>query len=660
MSARIRRTLRDASVLGPALFAAAFAVSCSGSGSDDDNNSFLVRVADHATDATANQVVSGNWMVYFADEAASGSTDLNLDGDAADDVAVAINMKNTKDNVLRAAIDAAIVGAQVYLVVDEAEDGIDWDGDLALDDLVLLHWSLAADVVTFVDLLDPNSGLGTPLLALDNQRVYYAASVVPSGDETTLRYVDEADPLVPVVVENTLGGGPLAPLLLGQEEGLIFLVLDETSGPGPLFPGPPTPDYNLDGDNTDSACLALLDGTQDDSVVVQVPLAMSDAGAPVAACRNTTQSEWLVAFLVNEAAQGATNLNDAALFVNALVPDSCSGTPDLDTDDDVLHYLRYEELVMGTPAVNTGLAGQDRVLVVPDYAATLSAELDATCDFNEDGDSDDIVVRWVEAIDATVDDVMPPRDPSQLFAAYDVPGGSFGVSALLERLVMVVDEAADSSDINGDGDSDDTLVGYLDPIDGFTADWDFEHPTGNPGIGLGPTAGNYAGVNWMAAEQSEGRLGMALMEETFGISVNVDLFCDFEEKDTDAIDSLPIWADFESGPILDFDGQGYALLESDPGIVQARGFVFFRVSESADAFDYNNDGDTNDVILMRNPQAQCSTVAMATASSLGGDNPVIVTDGAQGAVFISSEFQAGEDFNGDGDVNDLVPRYFVF
>ena len=661
-SRSVRSSLRWLLPLAVALPAA----SC-GSSSSGDSGSFVLRTTDHAVDATSRQVVAGLWMIYFADEGTSAAfpgVDLNGDGDTDDDVAVVAQMAQAKETVLRAAVDATAVGNEIYLVVDEAVDGMDWDGDLALDDLVLLHWSQAADAVTFVDLLDPASTTtGTPLLALEGQRVYYASATAPSGDETTLRYVDRLDPLVPVTVENFLGGGALAPLILGKVEGLIFLLLDETTGPSPLVPGPPLVDYNLDGDDTDTAVLALLDGTDEDATVVHMKVAMSDADAPFDARGAVlTGGEWLVACLVNENAQGATNLNDQALFANPLLPDTC-GVSDPDTDDDVLFYARYDDLAAGGDAVNTGLAGIDRVIAVQDYVATLSPEADAFCDFNGDLDTTDSMVRWVEAIDPLVEDLAPPRDPSQLFAAHTgIAGESFGLSSLEQRFVMVVDEAADAADINGDTDMDDTLVGFLEPTDGFTADWVFSHPTGNPGIGLGPTGGNYAGVNWMADEEREGRLGLALMEEVFGFTVNVDLFCDEVDggKDADAADSLPIWADFESGPVLDFDGQGYAIVESDPGLVQARGFAFYRVSETADNFDYNQDGDLNDAILFRNPQTQCATVAMATASLLAGDNPVIVTDGVNGAVFLASEFAADLDFNGDGDLNDLVPRYFLF
>ena len=644
-------SLRLLATLVPAVLCAA----CSGSSGDNDN-AFVLRTADHGVQATSAQVVRGGWMVYFADEATSGAADLNGDGDAVDQVAVAVNLSKNGGTVLRAALAAEIVSGEVYLVVDEAEDGMDWDGDVA-DNLVLLHWSNTAGMTTFVDVLDPLSMTAAPLLALEEERVYYASNAVPVGDETTLRYVDEADPLVPVTVLNTAGAGALAPLLLEESEGLIFLLLDEATGPSPPpADGVATPDYNLDGDNTDNACLALLDGTDEAAEVLNVFAAMSDAGAPLAARHSGSpgDSEWLLALLVNEAAQGATNLNDPGLFANPLVPDSCAGTPDMDTADDVLFFGRYEELILGDPLVNTGLAGSERVVVVEDHVATVSPEGDAGCDLNEDLDSTDRVVRWVEAIEP----VAPPRDPSQLHALFDVAGGSRGLSHVSDRLVIVADEAQDDDDIDGDGDMTDTLVGLLDPADGFAVTWTFSHPDTNPGTGVSGV--HFVGANWMADGPQESRLGLAWMEEVHGFTLNVDLFCDFFEKDADAADSLPIWADVTGGGVLDFDGQGYALVENDPGIVLARGFAFYRVSEASDNQDYNNDGDMSDAILFRNPQTQCATVAMGTASSLGGVNPVIVTDAVKGAVYLASEFQAGIDFNGDGDMNDLVPRWFVF
>ncbi|MCZ6597220.1 MAG: hypothetical protein O7B99_06265, partial [Planctomycetota bacterium] len=148
-------------------------------------------------------------------------------------------------------------------------------------------------------------------------------------------------------------------------------------------------------------------------------------------------------------------------------------------------------------------------------------------------------------------------------------------------------------------------------------------------------------------------------EEVPNLDLNIEAFCGFKTSfDGDMIDVLPVWADFAAGPTLDFDGQGYALVPNNAGIVQARSLAFYRVSEAADGIDYNNDGDMNDPILFRNPLTLCSTTAMATSSGLIG--PVIVTDERElGAAFFADEAAAGKDLNDDGDVFDVVARYFL-
>ncbi len=648
-----------------AALSAPLVVAC-GSSSSGDSASFIVRTASNAIDATSEIVVAGGWMVYLGDEGTSGSggagsTDLNGDGDTADDVAVAVNLFSLVETPLRAAIGAAVVGDEIYLLVDESVDGappgMDWDGDGTPNDIVLLHWSAAADVVTYVDTIAPIvAGAPKALLPVAGERLYYNSSAALVGpDDTSLRFVDKDDPLVPVVVTNAAGGGQLQPFLIDEVEGLVFLFLDEAAPPP--SPGDGGTDYNFDGDSSDRFVLALLDGTDEMATIANVELALPDADAPFDARAGT--DTWLVGFLVSEVGQGlgGTNFNDPALFVNPPIPPVCAAMPDLDVDDDVLHFLDYATFLTGTPPVNTGLVGTDRVVVVDSYVATISLEADANCNLNQDADGgtgSDAVVRWVEAVDP----VDAPNLPNQLRALSDVPGGSHGLSSLGDRFIIVVDEAADGNNIDGKPFNN-TLVGFLTPADGFLADWTFAHPTTNPGTGI--PGEPYVGANWLAPEEEDGRLGMVYQEEVPLQSINVDLFCDLVMKDIDANDSLPIWADFEFGPILDFDGQGYALLESDPGVTQARFFAFYRVSEMLDGDqDYNNDGDTNDVILFRNPQTQCGTVAMGTSSVLPPPNPAIITDGDRGGVFISDEALAGVDLNGDGDLSDLVPRYFLF
>lgn len=635
---------------------------CGGGGGTD---AFKVRTGTYAASTATPMVVGLNWLVYFADEAAAGpgGTDLNGDGDAIDGVAVAVKINRSRETLLGvAAASAAAVNGEIYLAVVEAVDGRDWNGMNGLGDLVLLHWSERTQVVTFVDTLDPNI---VNLAHVDvDRRLYYSAAATPAGDETTLRYLDSGQPTTPVVVENELGGGPLSPVLQGEDDGLIFLLIDETVEGG---------DRNGDGDATDRFVLALLDGTDPASRVKSVGLAQRNASSPFDAY--PIQAGWQVGFLVNEAAQGNTNLNDQALFANPLLPASCAGTPDLDTADDVLHFLDYDGFLAGTSGPeNTGLAGRDRVVVVEDHVATLSAEADANCDLNEDMDLLDVVPRWV----GTALPIAPPVDPNELHAvAQTIPGGSLGIARLGRRYVIVVDEAADSRNLDGKV-QDHQLVGWLDPADGPTASWTFAHQApGRPAIGTGifedtdgdgvPDPGSgmsepYAGTNWMQPEDVFGRLGVTFLEEVPGTnprvaSINNNYRCGILIKDTDLIDAVPVWADFESGPVLDWDGVGYALSNANPGVVVAGGFAYFNVGEAEDNFDYTGDGALDDVLLFRNPLTACNPIDMSVSSSLPG--PAIVTDdNARGAAFFVSEAMEGMDLNGDGDTNDLIVRYF--
>jgi len=232
----------------------------------------------------------------------------------------------------------------------------------------------------------------------------------------------------------------------------------------------------------------------------------------------------------------------------------------------------------------------------------------------------------------------------------------------------VVSEADDEQNLDGKIQDHD-LVGWLDPALGASATWHFSHQSSlvpSFGTGVFDAGGHsepFAGTDWMAAESVDGRLGVSFQEEVPGTnpmvgSLNTNLNCNFFAKDSDKTDVLPVWADFESGPVLDWDGVGFALADGNAGIVIAAGFAFFRVSEANDNLDYNGDGDKADEMLFRNPLTTCEPVAMAVSSAIV--SPVITTDRLQGGAFLSSESKAGVDFNHDGDTTDLVVRYFMF
>lgn len=638
-----------------------------GCGSSDDDSGFSLRTTTQAAEPSASIVIAGDWMVYFASEGFSGLTgsNFNLDPDKTDQVAFAVNLRTlVETNLQVAARGAVILGDQIYLTVDEALDGFDWD-PLVVDADVLLHWSATAAMVTRVDTLDLAFAGEMPRVV--GGRLYYTAATTFAGtDETNLRRIEEAMPTMPLVVPNEATAGNVQAHLVGEDQGLLFCVIDETDD-GMI--------RNGDGEALDEHVLALLDGTDPLATLRNVGLALASDSGPLAA-RVLGTSRWLVAFLVDETFQGGTNFNNQTLFSQPLLPESCAGTPDMDVLDQVLFFLDFTAAGAVLP-VNTGLAGHERVLVLDGFVATISDELDANCNLNAgtgDTDTSDEVARWV----ATTTPIAPAREADQLHAlATSIAGGSRGLSVLDNRLIAVIDEDEDSFDHDGKLPEHE-LVAWLDPAVA-SAPWHFSHQAssadccgGNPPstcrFGTGVFDSNcdsepFAGASWMAAEAVGDRLALVFLEEVPGTnpdvgSLNTNLDCAVVAKDTDKLDALPVWADFESGPTLDFDGVGFAVDAGNPGIEIARDFAFFRVSEAADNRDYNNDGQRNDVVLFRNPLLACEPVPMATSSSL--PSQVISTDRDLGAAFLSSESQAGIDFNTDGDMTDLVVRYFLF
>ncbi|MFT5289054.1 MAG: hypothetical protein ACI82F_001113, partial [Planctomycetota bacterium] len=619
--------------------------ACSG-GTSDGENDFEVRTAPGSLDPSLVPLLTNVWMVYARSEALeSGGTDLNGDGDMDDQVAGVVRLgKNTFFDLAVASTSFAGLRDEIYLVVDEDLDSTDWDMDGMMDDIVLVHWSSVAGVTTYVDTLDSSDDL---ILSVGNRAYYTADADASTGDESNLRYVTRGDPLTPVEVMNTGGAGPIKVELLGEDQGMLFMTTDETED---------LVDRNGDMDTLDQSTLALLDVLNSDMRIVEVGVALEDDDAPFAA-HFENNNDWVVGFLVDETGQGSQNFNPAILNGEVVVPDSCVGTPDTDTTDQVLFWLRFKDFAIGMDGVhNSGVAGADRVLAVDDYVATLSPESDSSCNYNEDADSTDTVVRWIEALDGST----PPRDPSQLHAvATGLPGGSSGVACLEDRFVSVVSELADSDDLDGGKAANNILVAWLDPSAGASTTWTFRHESGNPNFGTGLAGEPYAGATWMAAEEDEGRLPVAFKESVPARNLNnFSLNCDVLTKDSDTLDSLPVWMDFESGPTLDFDGVGFALEPSSAGIIVSRGWVFYRVSESADNIDYNGDSDKNDTIVLRNPTLSCLPRVLATGHAQ--DTVAVFTDDEQGAAFLTSEFAANEDLNDDGDMNDSVLRHFTF
>jgi hypothetical protein len=266
-------------------------------------------------------------------------------------------------------------------------------------------------------------------------------------------------------------------------------------------------------------------------------------------------------------------------------------------------------------------------------------------------------------------DPAPVRDETLLHAVEEtLPGGARGLAQLDGRLVIAVDEAEEGNeDFDGVPAQDFVLVAWLDPTLA-SPEWEFEHqhPTlVSFGTGVFDSDGDsepFAGTSWMAKDPVGDRLALTFLEQVPGTNLKVDSLnsnveCNLVPKDTDLVDALPVWVDFEEGPTLDFDGVGFAVDPAEAGIAIAGGYAFFRVSEAADNRDYTGDGDELDVVVMRNPLTTCGPFAMDPSTTI--DQPVIESDGTFGGAYLTEE-GPGRDLNEDGDVTDLIVRYFLF
>lgn len=620
--------------------------SCSGGGSGgggDDN--FVLRNTSQSVDPNSPLKIVGRWLLYLADEATTGNTGTNFNGDTdkTDSIAVVVNTTaRVQNNLMVAAEDGFIVGDEVYLVVDEMLDARNWDGDPA-DNTVLLHWTNATKTLTFVDVLDAT---GPCLVAAANDRVYYT-SADPAGTtapNTLLRYVGVGSPLTPVSV---LDGstGISTPMVIAEDEGLLFCTADETVE---------GIDLNGDGDSIDPYVLCLLNTENPGAPLKNTGFSVVDETVAVRA-RSSAAGDWLVAFLAEEATKsdfGAFlgGFNDPGLFGGSWQPSQCASTPDADQSDQVLQYLHFAAWVadpVSNPIVNTGLVGDTRVLCAvgnSPHVGVVSFEGDeGGCDLNNDTDSMDRIFRWIDA-SGSVGFVF--SSPVGMLALSSTNGGDQGVSELENSFVAVIDEAADRRNHDDDPAVDNLLVAWLDPSLGAGADWTFDHDDQAPMV--------YVGTDWARSSADLTLYLCTQQESVFGADINGDM---------DTLDSVPTFADFDAnGMDMDFPGVAVAAESGNAGITTAKSWAFYRVDEAEDLLDWNGDGDMTDRITLRTGLVSGTTQNMGVSSDLTGpavhfaDNP---TGASTGAFVVNEAFQL-VDYNKDGDTNDLVVRYFRF
>ncbi len=661
-----------------ALAAGAVFLASACSDSDDDGGStfFQVRSTSQSVAPSTPIAVSGRWIGYLADEASTADpvamtngSDFNGDGDTLDQIAIAIDLVAGDEFNLGVAaeeihlVGTGALGIDVFVVVDESDDGRDWDGDAMTNDRVLLHWSPGSGLA-FVDLVLDD---GPASAVVVNERLYYASGVTPTGIETSLRFVEPSAPLIPIAVNTSdvdAGSNQLnhEVRLIGTDGDVLFAYSDELASGVDLnfLVDPMTQALAWDGDTDDRFVLAVLDTRSTANQLYNTGIALASASVPFRA-RSTAGSDYLVATLRNEAAYGQLDgleggFNDdqepfAELPATWDSATSCGA--DTDLADDVLCWFQLDAWIanpLGNRIANTGLAGVPgaggAVAITTGstpFVATLQSEASqANCDLNGDSDTNDIVTRWAEA---SLSQSFFFGDADQIVATSVVAGGGTGLFELENVLVATVDEAADGRDHDDDPANDrEALLAWLDPADGLAAAWTFDHD-------LSANAELYVDTDYLVSDGDAERLLLSISEDPLGSSQNTD---------SDTLDFIPAIASFVAD--IDFGVSRVALDPMRGGLVFTDDIFFYRADEAEDSRDWNGDGDMNDIVILRVGVQSGFTAYVAGVASL--DRSVLaVGDDAQpvlGGAIIANEAAEGIDHNGDGDTNDFTLRYFRF
>ena len=341
-------------------------------------------------------------------------------------------------------------------------------------------------------------------------------------------------------------------------------------------------DLNADGDSNDWV-VHVHDRVT--GLTRNLMLAANDFGSPVV-------SDDIVVFAVSEFGQGDVN-------------------GDGDAFDHVLHV--YDARSGNVRNTNQALGIFGQLFVQDGYYGYYKSE---SGDLNGDGDSNDVFLQIHEASSGA-------EFPVSLASDYESPLHADGTWTIL---ISEYDQA--ETDLNGDGDVEDTVYHTFDPRTGFVRNLGVVH---RPQFGGTPALG-------LASRPSSGRETVALpaAESSWGSDPGID-----HNGDGDLFDIVPMLYD----PSMD------TLIE--PGIAGSPYIVFvgelmaFLGSEPDQGADLNGDGDELDqVTFVTDPRTGITTNLGLDALALRGSEFLLLVPRA--------ESLSGKDWNGDGDQADDV------
>src|SRR5262249_34895899 len=205
VTARSVATPTALALTGAALISQGCSVGGTGS------SAFIVRRSHVSVAASTPVVVAGKYMAFLADEATTGAggTDMNGDGDKIDSIAVVINMSGAVEtNLDVAATSMAWAGSELFLVVDDALDGRDWNSNGNMTDTVLLHISATGLTATpplpanfdVIDKLAPNA---TKVVSFGTNVFYSSARPPVNPTDSNLFVITSAAPTTATMVPTT-------------------------------------------------------------------------------------------------------------------------------------------------------------------------------------------------------------------------------------------------------------------------------------------------------------------------------------------------------------------------------------------------------------------------------------------------------------------------
>lgn len=463
----------------------------------------------------------------------------------------------------------------------------------------------------------------------------------------------------------------LAAGLLVERDGLAAFAVPEA--------GQDATDLDGDGDGLD-AVLHLYDFADDS--LLNLGLAFESGTLGIGGV--------LVAFGVNEDDQGATDLNgdgdtaDVVLHVHSVTTgvttntgvamfgqpalgiasvaflafEPGQGASDLDGDGDADDFVVHVHDARTGVTTNAQRAATSRLTFHDHAFAFTTDEPSSAADLNGDGDlSDPFVFELYDLLLGGVEQTPLALRPNTALLAANV-----------DDWIVLVDEAAQGLDLNGDGDEDDGVWHEVDPH-GFAA-----LPLGFSSSATHASLGNGTAVA-LAAEEIDGLdangdgdqldvqavLHDPLHDQTFASGLAVAAAFPFAltrtrlafgvgeidqgedlNGDLDQDDVVLHSMDVTNGTLT---SHGLALAS----MAQVEEVLLLWLDEREDGLDRNADGDADDLVLTKFHPQFLFEENLGLAATAG-----VLAQAGSGALVAVSELAQGRDLNGDGDQLDQV------